>query len=90
MRVATFRATSWMVLKLKEAASTWLDRKSQRTVDMLSPRDNMHSELSVGTRHSSQILMAIPINSNRLLNPPSPRKGQRRGMRMRHVRPLRL
>jgi hypothetical protein len=77
MSVATFRATSWMASNVKEAASTWLDLKSQPTADVLSPNDKIHWLSSLGTRHSSQMLMAIPMNSNRLLNRPSPRKGQR-------------
>jgi hypothetical protein len=35
--------------------------------------------LWLGLRHSSQMLMAIPMNSNRLLNPPLPGKGHSSG-----------
>jgi hypothetical protein len=91
MRVATFQASSWMASKVKEVGSMWLDRKRQPTADVLSPRDKMHSASSLRMRHSSQmLLMALPMNSNRLLNCPPLRKGQRQGMRIRPPRPLRL
>jgi hypothetical protein len=51
--------------------------KSQPAVDVLLPKDKMDSELSEGVRHLIQMPMAIPMNPNRLLNLPSPRRGQR-------------
>jgi hypothetical protein len=67
--VESLWATIWMVLKVSEEGSRCL--VFQPMADMLSllSRDRMYLASSLRTRHSSQMLMAIPMNSNRLLNP---------------------
>jgi hypothetical protein len=80
IRRATFRATTWTALKVRESVGIFPELNNHPIAKVLSQIARVHSEAGVESRHSIQTLTAMLMNSPLLAS----------GILMRQANPRRL